>query len=150
MQQVYDKTDLQVNSKRQWDFSKYSPKIVSIALGTNDMSSGDGKTPRTPFDSARFVNNYIEFVQFVKQKYPAAQIVFLNSPMVSGERNVLLENCLKTIKLKIDGLHPSDKAVALFFFKPMKARGCGGHPSVEDHAILADEMLPFLKNLLNE
>ena len=149
MPQVYDKTDLQVNSKRQWDFSRYSPRIVSIALGTNDLSNGDGKTPRTPFDSGRFVNNYIGFVQFVKQKYPAAQIVFLNSPMVIGERNVLLENCLKTIKMKIDGLHPSDKAVALFFFKPMNARGCGGHPSVEDHAILADELTPFFRSLLN-
>lgn len=148
MPQVYDKTDFQAGSKRQWNFAKYKPGIVNIALGTNDLSNGDGKTPRAPFDSARFVNNYTGFVEFVKQKYPAAQIVFLNSPMVGGERNVLLENCLKTIKMRIDALHPSDKAVSLFFFKPMKARGCGGHPSVEDHAILADELLPFFKNLL--
>ena len=90
MPQVYDRTDFQVGSTRNWDFSKYTPKIVSIALGTNDLSNGDGKTPRTPFDSARFVNNYTSFVQFVKSKYPSAQIVFLNSPMVGGERNVLL------------------------------------------------------------
>lgn len=150
MPQVYDKADFQVGSARNWDFSKYTPKIVSIALGTNDLSNGDGKTPRTPFDSARFVNNYIDFVQFVKSKYPKAQIVFLNSPMVSGERNILLENCLTAIKNKIDGLHPSDKSVALFFFKPMQARGCSGHPSVEDHAVLADELLPFLKSLLRQ
>jgi lysophospholipase L1-like esterase len=92
MPQVYDKADFLVGSSRLWDFNKYSPKIVSIALGTNDLSSGDGKTPRTPFDSARFVNNYIGFVQLVKSKYPAAQIVFLNSPMVQGERNILLQN----------------------------------------------------------
>jgi hypothetical protein len=150
MPQVYDKTDFQVGSKRQWDFGKYSPQIVSIALGTNDLSNGDGKTPRTPFDSARFVNNYISFVQFVKSKYPSAEIVFLNSPMVSGERNVLLENCLKAIKMKIDSLHPSEKPVALFFFKPMQPRGCSYHPSVEDHAILADELYPFFKSLLNQ
>jgi hypothetical protein len=30
----------------------------------------------------------------------------------------------------------------------MQARGCGGHPNVEDHAILADELLPFFKKLL--
>lgn len=148
MPQVYDKTDLQAGSTRNWDFGKYDPKIVSIALGTNDLSNGDGKTPRTPFDSARFVNNYIGFVQFVKSKYPEAQIVFLNSPMVSGDRNTLLQNCLQTIKMKIDALHPADEPVGLFFFKPMKARGCAGHPGVEDHAILADELLPFFKNLL--
>jgi hypothetical protein len=30
----------------------------------------------------------------------------------------------------------------------MNARGCGGHPSVEDHAILAKELVPFFKSLL--
>lgn len=148
MPQVYDKTDFRVGSTRNWDFNKYSPKIVSIALGTNDLSNGDGKSPRTPFDSARFVNNYIGFVQFVKSKCPGAQIVFLNSPMVGGDRNTLLQNCLQTIKMKIDSLHPADPPVTLFFFKPMQARGCAGHPNVEDHAILADELLPFFNSLL--
>jgi hypothetical protein len=150
MPQVYDKADLLLESSRKWDFSNYSPQIVSIALGTNDLSNGDGKTPRLPFDSARFVTSYISFVQFVKSKYADAQIVFLNSPMVSGERNALLKNCLTVIKSKIDSLHPSDKPVALFFFQPMKARGCTGHPSVEDHAILADELFPFFKSLLSK
>jgi hypothetical protein len=149
MPQVYDKTDFQVGSTRTWDFSKYTPQIVSIALGTNDLSNGDGKTSRTPFDSAKFVNSYIDFVQFVKSKYPSAQIVLLNSPMVSGDRNALLQNCLQTIKTKIDGLHSADKPVVLFFFKPMQARGCGGHPSVEDHGIMADELYPFFKSLLD-
>jgi lysophospholipase L1-like esterase len=150
MPQVYDKADFQLESTRPWDFSKYNPQIVSIALGTNDLSNGDGKTSRAPFDSARFVNSYISFVQFVKSKYPAAQIVLLNSPMVHGERNALLQNCLMAVRKKIDSLYASGKPVALFFFKPMQARGCTGHPSVEDHAILADALLPFLKSLLSQ
>lgn len=150
MPQVYAKTDFLAGSSRNWDFSNYTPAIVSIALGTNDLSNGDGKTPRAPFDSAKFVNAYTGFVQFVKSKYPSAQIALLNSPMVSGNNNVLLQNCLTTIKTKIDSLYPSDKPVALFFFKPMKARGCGGHPSVEDHAIMADELVPFFSSLLNK
>jgi hypothetical protein len=150
MPQVYEKTDFLVGSSRNWDFSRYTPTIVSIALGTNDLSNGDGKSPRTPFDSSRFVNDYIGFVQLVKSKYPNAQIVLLNSPMVSGERNVLLENCLRTIKDKTDNLHPSDKPVRLFFFKPMQAGGCSGHPSVQDHAVLADELYPFFKKLLSQ
>jgi hypothetical protein len=30
----------------------------------------------------------------------------------------------------------------------MHARGCGGHPNLEDHAILAEELTPFYKSLL--
>ena len=148
MPQVYDKANFQVGSSRIWDFTKYSPQIVSIALGRNDLSQGDGKNQRPAFDSVKFVDAYIDFVQFVKSKYPKAQIVFLNSPMVAGDRNILLQNCLTAIKEKIDSLHSSDKPVALFFFNSMKARGCTGHPSVEDHAILANELFPFFKNLL--
>ncbi len=148
MPQEYEKTDFQVDGKRLWDFKTYKPAIVSIALGTNDLSNGDGKHERAPFDSSVFVNDYIKFVQLVKSKYPDAQIALLSSPMINGERRILLQNCLTAIKQRIDALYPADKKLALYFFKPMQARGCSGHPNVEDHAILAEELVPFFKGLL--
>jgi hypothetical protein len=148
MPQLYEKTDFQPGSSRHWDFAKYAPTIVSIALGTNDLSNGDGKSPRAPFDSTKFVNAYTSFVQFVKSKYPNAQIVLLNSPMITGNKNILLQQCLNSIKTTIDALNPSGKPVEVFSFQPMKARGCTGHPNVDDHALLADQLLPFLKSLL--
>jgi hypothetical protein len=148
MPQVYEKTDFMDQGSRYWDFKTYDPKIVSIALGTNDLSNGDGKRPRLPFDSAIYVNNYIKFVQLVKSKYPNAQVALLSSPMINGERRILLQNCLTAVKKNIDALFPAAKPVAVYFFKPMTARGCGGHPSVEDHGIMADELVPFFKSLL--
>ena len=148
MPQVYAKTDFQVDGKREWDFKTYKPAIVSIALGTNDLSNGDGKHERSPFDSTVFVSNYIKFVQLVKSKYPNATIALLSSPMINGERRILLQNCLAAVKENIDILYPSDKKVSLYFFKPMQARGCTGHPNVEDHAILAEELVPFFRSLL--
>ena len=148
MPQVYEKTDFLEKSERQWDFRKFNPDIVSIALGTNDFSSGDGKKERLSFDSAAFVSSYIKFVQLVKSKYAAAQIALLSSPMLNGDRMTQLQNCLTAVKQSIDSMNPSGKRVALFFFKPMQARGCSGHPNVEDHTILADELIPFFKKLL--
>ena len=146
--QVYEKAGLQVSDNRPWDFTRERPSIVSIALGTNDLSHGDRVRPRQPFDSAVFVDTYIKFVRLVKSKYATARIVVLSSPMVYGSEALLLERCITAVKKKIDRLYPSGKRVAVFFFKPMEARGCGGHPSVEDHKILADELLPFFKRLL--
>jgi lysophospholipase L1-like esterase len=146
--EVYEKADFVPNGTRQWDFSKYKPNVVSIALGTNDLSDGDGQHPRSPFDSTIFVREYIKFVQQVKSKYRDAQIALLSSPMVGGERGIKLKNCLTAIKENIDKQYPSGKPVALFFFKPMQAKGCTGHPNVEDHAILAEEIAPFFKELL--
>lgn len=148
MPQVYEKTDFQANSTRLWDFGKYNPKVVSIALGTNDFSRGDGKKARLPFDSAAFVNAYIKFVTVVKAKYPAAQIALLSSAMVNGDNRTLLQNCLAAVKQNVDAAYSSSKPVAVYFFKPMQARGCGGHPNVEDHAILAEELAPFFEGLL--
>jgi len=150
MPQVYEKARLISDDTTMWNFKMYSPKIVSIALGTNDLSHGDGVHARQPFDSTVFVKDYISFVQLVKSKYPTAKIALLSSPMINGNDRILLQNCLTTIKQNVDALYPSGKPVALFFFEPMHAGGCSGHPSVEDHAILAQELLPFFKNLLND
>jgi lysophospholipase L1-like esterase len=148
MPQLYETADLQYQSSRLWDFNRYRPAIVTIALGTNDFSNGDGRRKRLPFDSAVYVNTYIRFVQLVKSKYPAARIALLSSPMVNGDRRIVFQNCLKAVKERIDALYPSAKPVALFFFEPMHATGCSGHPTVAEHAVLAQELIPFYKKLL--
>ncbi len=150
MPAVYEKTNLTADGPELWNFKKYSPAIVSIALGTNDFSNGDGKKARLPFDSASFVGHYISFVELVKSKYPAAQIALLSSPMVHDKARTLLQNCLTAVKKNIDAAHAKDKVVALYFFNPMQAHGCSGHPNVEDHAILANELIPFFQKLLEK
>jgi hypothetical protein len=148
MPQVYEKAGLDVSDGRSWDFGKVRPAVVCIALGTNDLSHGDGKHARLAFDSAVFVGTYIRFVQLVKGKYPAARIALLSSAVVGGADGSLLQRCLRSVKQGVDALYASGKRVAVFDFAPMRAAGCGGHPSVEDHAELAQELVPFLKGLL--
>jgi lysophospholipase L1-like esterase len=144
---VYEKADFQQDRKESWDFRTYSPDVVSIALGTNDFSNGDGKAPRQPFDADAFVSNYVKFVQLVKSKYPKAKIALLSSPMVKGASRIKLQDCISRVQSQIDSMYPDDK-VAKFFFEPMEARGCTGHPSVEDHQILAEQLKPFFAGLL--
>jgi lysophospholipase L1-like esterase len=146
---VYENTDFLLNSEKKWNFSTYSPKVVSIALGTNDMSKGDGVHARAPFDTTVFISRYVKFIRLVKSKYPKAQIALLSSPMIKGDSRKVLQDCLGAIKTKVDALYPTDKPVATFFFSPMDPRGCGSHPSVEDHGIMADELKPFFAKLLN-
>jgi hypothetical protein len=148
MPAVYEKARLVADDNVMWNFKTYSPKVVSIALGTNDMSHGDGVKKRAPFDSAVYVQHYIDFIKLVKSKYPEARIALLSSPMMNGEQRALLQNCITAVKQNIDGLYKNDKPVAVYFFSPMHAGGCGGHPSVEDHGLMADQLIPFFKQLL--
>ncbi len=148
MPQVYENIDFKINTTRKWHFDNYSPRIVSIALGTNDLSNGDGKTPRKPFEEQVFIISYVNFVKLVKSKYPKAQIALLSSPMVKGASREVLEKSLLIIKSRIDSIYPSDTPVEIFFFPPMEAHGCSGHPSVADHLILAQQLKPFYQKLL--
>ena len=68
--------------------------------------------------------------------------------MIHGLKREILQNCMSEVKKMIDQKFPEAKTVALFFFKPMNARGCGGHPNLEDHAIMAAELLPFFRKLI--
>ena len=148
MPQVYEKVDFQMNNPQQWNFNQFTPKVVSIALGTNDFSNGDGVKKRLPFDSAAFISSYVQFVQLVKSKYPGAQIALLSSPMINGASRLMLQSCLSAVKERTDAVYPSNKPVALYFFEPMQAHGCGGHPDLADHAIMANQLMPFFKKLL--
>ncbi|KRB57749.1 SGNH/GDSL hydrolase family protein [Flavobacterium sp. Root186] len=135
-------------SKPKYDFA-FQPDIISIALGTNDFSGGDGKKERLPFNPEKYVSNYINFINMLYEHNPNVQIVITNSPMVGGERAVVFEDCLNKVKNAFaeDKTH---KPIQIFKFKPMTPKGCSGHPDVADHKILADEYGPFLKKLLNE
>lgn len=126
---------------------EYQPDLVSICLGTNDLSEGDGTKTRLPFNRYKFVGNYIELIQKIYRKYPNTRIVLLNSPMVSGERNKEFMQALHLVKefFKED---PAHKPIEIFEFKEMKPAGCGYHPSIADDQQMADELYSTFKNLL--
>ncbi|MXO05121.1 SGNH/GDSL hydrolase family protein [Flavobacterium sp. HBTb2-11-1] len=135
-------------SKPKYDFA-FQPDIISIALGTNDFSGGDGKKERLPFNPENYVSNYINFIKMLYQHNPNVQIVITNSPMVGAERAVVFEDCLNKVKNAFAN-DKSHKPIQIFKFKPMTPNGCSGHPNVADHKVLAEEYGSFLKKLLNE
>ena len=93
---VYENLYLNTDKSKPYNFA-FQPDLVSICLGTNDLSDGDGIKPRLPFNEEKYVSNYIDFIKTVYKHAPNTRIVLLNSPMVSGDRNVILVNCLKNV-----------------------------------------------------
>lgn len=132
-------------TKPRYDFA-FDPKIISIALGTNDFSNGDGKKPRSQFNTEKFVSNYVDFIKMLYSHNPKAQIVITNSPMVKGNNAVVFENCLNRIKDAFAG-NKAHKPILIFKYKPMTTNGCGGHPDVADQKIMAEEYGQFLKKI---
>lgn len=148
MPDVYENMYLNTEGKK-WNFSHFTPDLVSIALGTNDFSEGDGINERLPFDSAKFVARYIDFVKTVTAKYPDAQICLLTSPMVSGKNGDLFFLCLNAVKAYFKNNRPGGKAIAVFNFPRIAPHGCGYHPDKEDHKAMAEALVPFYKQVMN-
>ncbi len=146
MGDVYFTTHLDGNKNQMWDFPFQAPDLVSICLGTNDLSNGDGKKERKPFDPEKFTSNYIDFVTRLFEQYPAMKLALLTSPMVSGKNSELLLNCLRNVKARFDVAH----TVAIYEFAPMKPHGCGSHPDLNEHKIMADQLIPFYADLLQK
>ena len=64
------------NATTPWDFTKWTPDVVSINLGTNDFYLG-------PPDSTSYVNATIAFIKKVYTYYPNVTVFIVDGPMLS-------------------------------------------------------------------
>ena len=146
MGDVYETTYLNGNTDQEWDFSEFSPDLVSICLGTNDLSEGDHQKERKDFDKEKYTNAYIDFVSGIFEHYPNTKLALLTSPMISGEKGEWLSECLNKVKDNFADEH----TVEVFEFKTITPHGCGSHPDIDDHNKMAEMLTPFYKELLNK
>ena len=137
--------------EEKWDFAKYQPQLVCINLGTNDLS-----TPN--YDISLYEKNYRMFLATVRSKYPEAKIVLITGPMLgekeSGEQRAVLDRICRDVNKKgVDGkTKKGDKNVYRFDFSFQTGDlgyGASWHPSRLQHQKMANELLPYLKNLMN-
>lgn len=142
--EIYDQTYLNFDTTRKWNFASWKPDIVSICLGTNDLSDGDGVTPRLPFDADKFVTEYVLFIERIFHNYGQVQIILLSSPMLNGEKASVLSSCLHRIKAHFDAISHRPP-IRLFIFENMTPNGCGYHPDCDDHQKMAEVLLPVFK-----
>jgi lysophospholipase L1-like esterase len=148
MPETYNKIYLNKDSASLWNPGNFMPDLVSVCLGTNDFSDGDGSYDRPPLDSAEFVKAYISFLETIRSKYPDAQICCLSSPMLDGRKNVLMHNYLSAVIKYMKEIR-KDKMIHMFEFSRPYTNGCSYHPDKEDHKKMAEELFPFFKNVMN-
>lgn len=147
MPDVYDDVYLEYDADvTPWDFGRYAPDLVVVALGTNDFSAGDGETPREDLDGAAFVADYTAFLARVRANYPEAQILLLNSPVFEGEQKETLAGYLQEVADR--RAEAGDAEVATFTYDGRYVAGCDGHPGSAEHAAMADELEPVVRDLM--
>jgi len=136
MPEVFDKVYMR-NDSIQWNFKGYTPDVVTICLGQND-----GKQ-----DSVAFCSAYVKFIRTIRKTYPNADIVCLSSPMAAPWLTALLHNYITGIQQYLN--NHGDKKVTHYFFSRSYNDGCGGHPNLAQHQLIANELVPYIKGLEN-
>lgn len=135
MPEVFDKVSMR-NDTINWDFSKYQPDVVTVCLGQNDGVQ----------DSTAFCNNYISFLQKVREYYPKATIICLTSPMADARLAVFMKKTLTAIVRKANS--NGDKKVTSYFFSKQYHNGCDSHPDLAEHQMIANELIGFIKTTM--
>ena len=132
---LYDKTE-------QWDFSRFTPQVVCINLGTNDTST-------TGADPALLKQGYERLLRQVRTAYPAAKIVFLCGSMMNGNALTLARTTMDAVVSEANTT--GDANVFRFDFTPQDGTlgyGASWHPSYWQQQKMANELTPFLRQLM--
>jgi hypothetical protein len=149
MHDVYESTMLDPDpTSPRYDYNSFNPDVIVMCVGANDLSDGDGVTPRSPFDSTKFISTYISFISNLHQHHPQAQFLLLNGPVNPSEKDVMFKACLSSIKVQAAKEITNLKPITLYFFPLIQPKGCGGHPDVAQHAEMAEQIEPVLKSML--
>lgn len=134
MPQIFDKTFLRGDTIN-WNFKKYRPDVVTVCLGQND-----GKQ-----DSALFCSTYISFLKSLRIHYPKASIICLTSPMADTSLTKLMKCYLQSVTDFMN--NAGDNNVYKYYFSKQFHKGCGGHPDLDEHKIIADELTSYIKKI---
>lgn len=149
--EVYDSIFTEQTNSPAWDHTRFIPDAVIIALGTNDFSPGDSPRPDMPQNV--FVDAYLKFIDKLKGYYPNAHIFCVSSPMLGdgwpAPHNQFASDQRQAIARVVDIANGSGNSkVHKFFVAKVIGAGCGTHPSVEQHILMAREIEPFISSTL--
>ena len=136
MPRFYNEVNL--GSTKEWDFSQYQPQLVVIDLGGNDLS--------VELDSGKFISTSVEFLERIRSNYPAARIICAAGPSTPGEDWLKWRRYLHSV---VEQFGKQDPQVYYFEFSTFEPNGSDWHPNVAEHSRMADELIPYIRELMD-
>ena len=129
--------------KEKWDFSHYQPDVVCINLGTNDLSTNN-------YDLVILKQGYQKLYKMVREHNPQAKIVFLTGSMLYNQEQKEAMQLLDEVTAEAQ--KAGDKEVYRFDMTHIDGEeylGNDWHPNIRQDEKMADELTPFLRELMN-
>lgn len=144
MESIYDKITYHPNlcETKNWDFTKYTPQVVIVAIGQNDNHPFDYMAENYDGEKAvRWRKAYAEFIKTLRKRYPHAQIICATSIL---EHHVNWDLAIGEVcsELKDDKVH--------HFTYRKNGAGTKGHVRIPEAEQMAEELSMFIESLGEE
>ncbi len=147
MRENFDRT-LPAREGSRWDTSRWQPQLVVVNLGTNNFANIDP-------GEKKFVELYVALVAKVRAAYPSAFIVAALGPMLTDrypEGRQSLTKARKYTKVAVAKIKDAGDANIEMLELPEQKHtdglGCGFHPSLKTHKLMADKLTAFARGRL--
>ena len=131
-----------LGERKQWDFSKYVPQVVIVAIGQNDAHPEDFMAREYDGEKAQgWRRDYAGFLNLLREKYPKALIVL--STTILGH-DPAWDRAIGQVCEEL-----GDPKVVHFTYSK---NGCGtsGHVRIPEAEQMAKEMKDFLDSFGND
>jgi lysophospholipase L1-like esterase len=135
---AYDRLYLDNSSSPKWDFTKYTPDVVTIELGTNDGVQ----------DSTTFCNTYVSFIQAIRVHYPNAHIFLLTGPSTAADVFNFLVNSLTRVVNYMNNTLGDSKVHKIILSSHSLNGGCDGHPNEAQQQQIATDIENVIKPIM--
>jgi hypothetical protein len=119
-----------------WDFSRWTPHVVVLAIGQNDPHP-DNDIAADPAKRQRWVCRYTRWLGELREKYPKALFVVATTIL---QHSLVWEDALDEACVAA-----ADSRVVRFRYTRC-ATGTPGHPRASEHMEMARELTAFLES----
>ena len=126
----------------EWDFSRYQPQLVVIAIGQNDSNPEDYMASDPDGEKAdRWKREYRRLAESIREKYPEAVIILATTILCHHENwdRAIGEVCRQMNKA-------GDGKVYHFLYR-RNGKGTPGHIRIPEAEEMAGELVSFVKKL---
>ena len=139
LETAYDKLAyFPADAMTAWDFSRYVPDFVTVAIGQNDQHFDGTDQLLSPVQRERWLETYCDILEELMQKYPdAVFILFLTVLMHDDFWEQLLDDACERMN--------SPRVKRFRFTRTGKATP--GHPRIPEQCEMACELTEFIQSL---
>lgn len=148
MESVYDK--LQYNPAfgiaKKWDFERYSPHIVIVAIGQNDNHPDDYmKLDYNSQKSKNWREHYFNFICKLRNIYPKSHII-LQTTILNHDEN--WDRAIDEVYWRLLDEYDDEKIHHYMYTK--NGKGTPGHIRRDEAKQMADELCAYINSLGSE